>query len=97
MTKTTPHLGIEEMPDHCCEVDCINSSSKRKGTRFFGFPLKDKKDVQDGYNDHLVMLPNSMGRDFSYHPRTAYDFDLNMDHLVLLDFKALISECRDFD
>ena len=41
------------------------------------------------------MLPNSMGRDFSYHPRTAYDFDLNMDHLVLLDFKALISECSD--
>ena len=43
MTKTTPHLGIEKMPDHCCEVDCINSSSKRKGTRFFGFSLKDKK------------------------------------------------------
>ena len=43
------------------------------------------------------MLPNSLGRDFSYHPRTAYDFDLNMDHLVVLDFKALISECSDFD
>ena len=43
------------------------------------------------------MLPNSMERDFSYHQRTAHDFDLNMDHLVLLDLKALISVCTDFD
>ena len=38
-----PHLGMEKMPDYCCLVDCINSSSKRRGTRFFGFLLRDKK------------------------------------------------------
>ena len=48
MTKTTPHLGIEKIPDHCCMIDCINSSSKRGGTRLFRFLLRDKKDVQDG-------------------------------------------------
>ena len=34
---------------------------------------------------------------FSYHQKTAHDFDRNMDRLVLLDLKALISVCTDFD
>ena len=34
---------------------------------------------------------------FSYHQRTAHNFDVNMDHLVLLDLKALISGCSDLD
>ena len=37
MTKTMSHLGIEKMLDHCCMVDCINSSSKRRGEEGLGF------------------------------------------------------------
>ena len=53
------------------------------------------------YRFHQTLPLHGKGRqrqtNFSYNQRTAYDFDLNVDDLVLLDFKALISECSDFD
>ena len=87
-TKTTPHLGIEKMPDDCCMADCINSSSKRI---FWGFFQGTKtctrwnnavrrqnwlpKQYSKTCSDYLLCYKTQWEVISSYYPRTAHDFD----------------------